>query len=707
MIELLAPAGNFKGMEGAIGAGADAVYAGGSAFGARAYAGNFDREEMLEAIDYVHIRGKKLYLTVNTLLKDREIEGELYGYLAPFYERGLDAVLVQDMGVLEFIRRQFPELPVHASTQMTVTGPLGMGFLAEKGVTRVVAARELSLDEIRQMHRANPMEIEVFVHGALCYCYSGQCLFSSLLGGRSGNRGRCAQPCRLPYQYSRDGRHFSGQEDSHPLSPKDMCALELLPELIRAGVSSLKIEGRMKQPGYTAGVVRIYRKYLDRYALDSEHFAVDPRDRRELLELFSRGGSHEGYFRQHNGPDMIAFRSDSKIRGAAPEITRGKVPAQAEVFLSPDQPAVMEVSAGTAHVRTEAGIVQRAQKQPLTEERIRRQMEKTGDTPFALEELKIHIEEPVFLPVKTVNELRREALESLSEALCAPFRRKCPEPLPGARIPARGAGGGGDVAVSVSCETAGQAEACRQFPEIRRLYLPLSLVERYLDSGAAEGPEIWLSLPHVTRAGDLEPYRERITRLLENGLSGFLARNLESYVWVRRLGAADRCRLDAPLYTWNAWSRAFWEQEGIAGDTVPLELNGREIAARDNRGSEMLVYGLLPLMVSAQCLQKNADQCRKNGAAVWLKDRYQKKFPVKCYCEFCYNVIYNSIPFGLLKEAEEVKKLGTDGIRLSFTLESGQECGALLKEFLEVYRGGRPAPGEVPFTKGHWKRGVE
>ena len=283
-IELLAPAGSYEGFEAAIGAGADAVYVGGAAFGARAYAKNFGEEELLRAIDTAHIHGKKLYLTVNTLLKNRELSEHLYDYLLPYYKEGLDAVIVQDMGVFMAIREMFPGLHLHASTQMTVTGPEGMRFLEEQGASRVVTARELSLDEIRRMHETSPIEIESFIHGALCYSYSGQCLMSSILGGRSGNRGRCAQPCRLPYQTvlcgeSKDrtsenrisakrsqGKRKQGKRNAEeicPLSLKDISTIEILPQILDAGVTSLKIEGRMKQPGYTAGVTSVYRKYLD------------------------------------------------------------------------------------------------------------------------------------------------------------------------------------------------------------------------------------------------------------------------------------------------------------------------------------------------------------------------------------------------------------------------------------------------------------
>ena len=268
--ELLSPAGSYESFEAAIGAGADAVYVGGPAFGARAYARNFTQEELIAAIETAHLHNRKLYLTVNTLLKNREMEGQLFKYLAPYYEAGLDAVIVQDLGVFSFIRRNFPDLDIHASTQMTVTGPEGMKFLEEKGATRVVPARELSLEEIAVMHEASPLEIETFIHGALCYSYSGQCLMSSIFGGRSGNRGRCAQPCRLPYSATCDHHKYKGDKDFCALSLKDICTLDILPDILEAGVMSLKIEGRMKTALYVATVARTYRKAIDDYFADPE-----------------------------------------------------------------------------------------------------------------------------------------------------------------------------------------------------------------------------------------------------------------------------------------------------------------------------------------------------------------------------------------------------------------------------------------------------
>ena len=304
-LELLAPAGSVESLKAAVSAGADAVYMGGSRFGARAYADNPKGDALLEAIDYAHLYGVRLYLTVNTLLKEPELKRELYAYLLPCYEHGLDAVIVQDLGVLQAVREWFPELPIHASTQMTLYGGRSVKLLERLGVRRVVLPRELSLEEIREIHQTSKAEIECFVHGALCYCYSGQCLFSSILGGRSGNRGRCAQPCRLSYEAFADGKRLSPKGGQPLLSPKDLCALDLIPEIAQAGVSSLKIEGRMKRPEYTAGVVRIYRKYVDRYLnFGEKDYHVSEEDRKELLLLFNRDGSRQTRKREHMNSEL-------------------------------------------------------------------------------------------------------------------------------------------------------------------------------------------------------------------------------------------------------------------------------------------------------------------------------------------------------------------------------------------------------------------
>lgn len=723
-IELLAPAGSYEAFEAAIGAGADAVYVGGASFGARAYAQNFAQEELLRAIHTAHIHGKKLYLTVNTLLKNRELKEQLFDYLAPYYEAGLDAVIVQDMGVFRFIRQNFPGLHLHASTQMTVTGPKGMKFLEEQGADRVVAARELSLGELKAMHRASAIEIEAFIHGALCYSYSGQCLMSSLLGGRSGNRGRCAQPCRLAYRTSSDGRRFQGNGELCPLSLKDICTIDLLPEIIEAGVMSLKIEGRMKQPRYTAGVTAIYRKYLDLYLKKGRQgYHVKDEDRSFLLDIFNRGGSCDGYLKQHNGPMMMAFSNEKKTGEAAPEIIKRKEKINGNLILFPGSPVILEVSCGDLHVTASAGEVQYAISHPMEEERIRQQMEKLGNTEFQWNRLDIRMEEQIFVPVKVLNEVRRDALEQLENALTEPFLRKAGSVSGNASAfrnkekAAVSPEKKGLLPVYVSCETCEQAELLSENKEITGMYLPFDAMERCIEKGLGTRLELYLALPQMTRGNAPEGYFAKAGEWIDRGMKGFLVRNLESYGMVKELGFAKKCIVDSSLYTWNDEAVDFWREEGILRNTIPLELNRKELLHRDNSSSEMPVYGYYPLMISAQCIRKNLYHCDGTGGSAFLKDRYDKVFPVACYChpwkikttetsEYCYNMIYNSIPFGLLKEKAQVESLGVHSVRLAFTIETPEEAEEILKEFLDVYHRDREASGRE-FTKGHFKRGAE
>lgn len=716
-IELLSPAGSYEGFEAALGAGADAVYVGGAAFGARAYARNFSQEELVRAIHTAHIHGKKLYLTVNTLLKNRELENELYAYLAPYYEAGLDAVIVQDLGVMRFIRRNFSDLPIHASTQMTVTGPAGMKFLESQGVTRVVAARELSLEELSDMHRASRIEIEAFVHGALCYSFSGQCLMSSLLGGRSGNRGRCAQPCRLPYQTSGDSRHYQGKEELCPLSLKDICTLDILPEILDAGVVSLKIEGRMKQPAYTAGVTGIYRKYLDiLLERGAGSYGVEEEDRRYLLDIFNRGGSCAGYYKQQNGPAMMAFSNEKKTGGASPEIRKRKEKIHGNFILFPGSPAILEVSCRGRNATASAGEVQFARSQPMQEERIRRQMEKIGNTEFTWESLDIQMDENIFVPVKDLNEVRRNALTELREKLCEEKYRTLSQRPVYESGPAAGSTEQG-MDVYISCETKEQALLLCKNREIRGMYLPFDAMGACMEAGVQKRMELYLTLPHMTRGQAPGGFFTQALEWLSQGMTGFLVRNLESYAMLKELGLSRVCVLDASMYVWNEEAAAFWREEGVLRNTIPLELNQKELRHRYNKESEMLIYGYLPLMISAQCVKKNIYGCDKKQGRVLLKDRYDKVFPSVCHCrpwkmentgggEYCYNIIYNSIPYGLLKEAHQVKDLKAASLRLAFTMESPDEAAGVLQEFLKVYLH-EETPGNREFTKGHFKRGAE
>lgn len=416
-IELLSPAGDLKCFYAAINAGADAVYAGMNRFGARAFAGNLSSDEFIEAIDHAHLLSKKLYLTLNILIKDREAT-EVDSMIEPLYRAGLDGVIVQDTGLIRRIKRKFPLLDIHISTQAFVTGPKSALMFKKLGAKRVVPARELSIREIKAVKDETGMEVECFIHGAMCYSYSGMCLMSSFLGGRSGNRGRCAGPCRQPY----GGK---GKED-YILSMKDLCGLLSVPDLIEAGVDSLKIEGRMKAPEYVYGVTAIYRKYIDLYYQKKTINVPDlKRDMEKLYSIYSRGGLNPGYFNKKNGPEMIT-RERGSYSTDLPSVTGVKEKLRG-VSLSgvfkKGEASFLTLRSGDSEVSVSGPVVQEALKKPMEEEDILKQLKKCGNSGFYVENTDITAEPDIFIPVSALNELRRRGINELKEDILSGFRR--------------------------------------------------------------------------------------------------------------------------------------------------------------------------------------------------------------------------------------------------------------------------------------------
>lgn len=737
--ELLAPAGSYEGLQAVIKAGADAVYIGGSLFGARAYADNPQKEEMLEAIDYAHIHGKQIYLTVNTLLKNQELYGQLYEFLGPYYEQGADAVIVQDLGAFSFIKKEFPGLPIHVSTQMTITGPYGARLLKEAGASRIVTARELSLEEIRKIYRETHMEIESFVHGALCYCYSGMCLFSSMLGGRSGNRGRCAQPCRLPYTAYENGRTISARDQAYLLSPKDMCTVDILPQILEAGVYSLKIEGRMKRPEYAAGVTSVYRKYLDLYENNPGNYQVDQADRQELLDLYQRDGFNQGYYYLHNGKEMMAAvnqkeqdRKQNIVRKRNEELfgrlkkqyldTKIQEKINGNLILFADTPAILDLDYKDLHVQITGPVVEQARRQPLSADRVKQQMLKTGQTHFQFENFQVMTDENGFLPMQSINELRREGLETLEKEYLKKFRRKLPLDRQEDRSPEeKNRTKQVCPVVYVSVETKEQWEVAMACSQVQGIYCSLSMFGRNLPEGeileAAHrtheaGKEFYLAMPHMLREGRLDGKEADICRISRR-IEGFLVRNPEELGYLLALGLSEKIICDASVYSFNDAAQAFLKAVGVLRTTIPLELNAKEIRQKDCQDSEMIVYGYYPMMVSAQCVKKTCGTCDHKAGSAVLKDRYGQYFTSKCFCDFCYNVIYNSVPTGLLEEAVQIKAMGIPAVRMNFTLEDKKETRMLLQMFAEAYgmteqEKEKKKTQNVPsFTKGHFKRGVE
>lgn len=702
--ELLAPAGSLEILKGVIESGADAVYVGGSMFGARAYANNFTEEELLEAIDFAHLRGVKVYLTVNTLIKNSEFS-KLYDYLLPYYKRGLDAVIVQDIGVVKAIHEYFPSMEIHTSTQMTVTGADGVRFLSQFGVTRVVMAREVSLAEMKRIHEETGMELEAFVHGALCYSYSGQCLFSSILGGRSGNRGRCAQPCRLPYT-------VEGKKDEFILSLKDMCGIKALDKLHDAGVYSLKIEGRMKQLEYACGVVKYYRSYID------SKKPVSDADYDRIKALGNRCGFTDRYYFDHNGSDMVTYVKPNFVSNAAePSPEKRKLSIEGELVLRESEPGSLTVKRGDVTYKASIEPVSAALKAPLDKKAAIDRINKTGDTDFEFSHIKAQIGENVFVPNGALNKLRRDAISGLCDKLLKKYYRNdaryadissmCELPehvVKSDAVHEDGAVNAKDYTAICSCMTRTQLDTLISYDCFDVFYLDFdmydrnTLIQQFADDVKCltkRNKKVYLMLPTIFRA-DSSDYFVSIAKELDKvSFEGFVVKNYEELYLTENLFTGKKVILDHNMYTFNDVSRSVFFEHGVSGDTVPLELNSREIMHRNNIGSQMIVYGYYPLMTTANCVHKNTKGCDKKQKLIYLKDRYNKSFAVCNNCKECYNTIYNSLPTMLTKNISKLKEAGIRSFRYSFTIETPKQIKAVMDDKVAEY------------TNGHYKRGVE
>lgn len=699
--ELLAPAGNLEILKGVIESGADAVYVGGSMFGARAYANNFTEEELLEAIDFAHLRGVKVYLTVNTLIKNSEFS-KLYDYLLVYYKRGLDAVIVQDIGVVKAIHEYFPSMEIHTSTQMTVTGADGVRFLSQFGVTRVVMAREVSLAEMKRIHEETGMELEAFVHGALCYSYSGQCLFSSILGGRSGNRGRCAQPCRLPYT-------VEGKKDEYILSLKDMCGIKALDKLHDAGVYSLKIEGRMKQLEYACGVVKYYRSYID------SKKPVSDADYDRIKALGNRCGFTDRYYFDHNGSDMVTYVKPNFVSNAAePSPEKRKLSIEGELVLREGEPGSLTVKRGDVTYKASIEPVSAALKAPLDKKAAIDRINKTGDTDFEFSHIKAQIGENVFVPNGALNKLRRDAISGLCDKLLKKYYRNDARYADVSRLTALPehvvkSDAAHDEAINdyttiCSCMTRAQLDTLISYECFDVFYLDFdmydrkNLIQQFADdvqSLTKRNKKVYLMLPTIFRA-DSSDYFVTIAKELDNvSFEGFVVKNYEELYLTENLFTGKKVILDHNMYTFNDVSKSAFFEHGVSGDTVPLELNSKEIMHRNNIGSQMIVYGYYPLMTTANCVHKNTKGCDKKQKLIYLKDRYNKSFAVCNNCKECYNTIYNSLPTMLTKNISKLKEAGIRSFRYSFTIETPKQIKAVMDDKVAEY------------TNGHYKRGVE
>jgi len=713
--EILAPAGSRESLEAGLSAGADAVYTGGSRFGARAYANNLDEQQLLQAIDYAHLHGRKIYLTVNTLLKDREIN-ELYDYLLPYYKQGLDAVIVQDIGVIKYIRKHFPKLSVHVSTQATVVHALGAAFFGRLGVERIVPARELSLSEICEIRERTGLEIECFVHGAMCYCYSGQCLLSSLIGGRSGNRGQCAQPCRLSYS-------VAAEKSQSLLSLRDLCTIDLLPKLIEAGIDSFKIEGRMKQPDYVYEVTHMYRKYTDLYLEKGmAGYRVSEEDKKRLMKSYERRGYSDGYYMRQNGKEMISFgrpESGKDVDGEKRDDRNYKIKEKirGKLIISQGKPVklCLEYNGNekTSYAQVYGDTVQAALKAPLERERVLKQMQKTGNTEFVFEELDIELEEGAFLPMQSLNMLRRDGILALEEQILSCHRRS-PE-AEGVRGPVFTANvKKPKLSFEVSVSDAEQLGEVIKAEGIDTVYIEgsaafdedmLYLVSDFKRKGRAGERRAYAAMPYIFRQRGISCY-ENVYKKLVQDYDGVLIRNWESYEWLQEKAYPGRIVSDYNMYVFNQESKEFIRHgTKIEEFTVPVELNLHEL--KQLGGGIFIAYGHQPVMITANCIRQTVSSCEGKEGTLWLTDRRKKKFAVKNYCKYCYNVIYNSAPLITADMAASIKELHPSGIRLDFSIEDGKTTGEIICMYQKAFLEGKEVKlPEAEYTRGHLKRGV-
>lgn len=833
--EVLAPAGTYECFRAAINAGADAVYLGGSMFGARAFAGNFEEAELIKAIRTAHLYGRKVYLTVNTLLRNDELE-KLVQYVKPYYEEGLDAVIVQDYGVFAVLREAFPGLDLHASTQMTITGKYGAQLLKDMGAARVVPARELSAKEIRDIYDNVDVEIESFVHGALCYCYSGQCLLSSMIGGRSGNRGRCAQPCRLTYS-------ANGISEKYLLSPKDMCTIEAVPDILDAGVYSLKIEGRMKSPEYVAGVSYAYRKYVDMYLEKGrDGYRVEEQDIRQLMDLYNRGGFCKGYYYAQNDKSMMTFdrpnhqgivignikngelilsqevnpgdvlefpdgseyttptgKKSGRLalpkgvlknpkNGAAVYRTRNnellgqlragyidndiKIPVRMEIFLKSGERACLKLLSGDKELVVYGDVLEPSDKRPAVREDVVKQLKKLGGTAFSSDEGSIvtEIQGSPFVPVRLLNDLRRNALEELESMLLSGYKRnheymKVQASMTAGVLEADAAQenagvqeiadaqenaviqentaaqcnaaceagltehrdyleGQHDITVQVMNKEQLEAVLRTAHNNVSRIYISTELsgidgaimmkgmVDEYNAGISANNRkiEVYMAMPYIFRDRAVTLFERKLEDVKAAGFDGMLIRSPEELGYIRKKGLyelyAGRVVADYNVYTYNKAAFDEYIRLGIHDFILSEELNAGQLrglcrSVQDrNIYLEKLVYGYLPLMVTAGCTLKYTSKDKPCGrpGVYYLTDRKGKQLAALNSCSYCYNLIYNSVPEYLLDKPDEIRNMGVEALRLSFSIEGADEVENIMK---------MNADSVKAYTRGHYNRGVD
>ncbi len=661
-MELLAPGGTLDCVKTAVNSGADAVYFAGKSFGARSYAGNLSDEEVMYAADYCHLRGAKAYITVNTLTFDREFS-ELEKFIKTLTKAGVDGVIVQDLGVLRFIREISPDLPLHGSTQMTVHSADGVKKLYERGVSRVVLSRELSGKEIEEITKTVDAEIEVFVHGAMCMSYSGQCLMSSVIGGRSGNRGKCAQPCRLTFS-------ADGKTPKHYLSLKDMSYANHIKELESMGVASLKIEGRMKGEEYISAVVSTYRRLID------ENRNATKEEWEKLNRVFFRGGLSDGYYTGDKGKQMFAFdkpdnpylKQEDEVK--IPDEKQTGIDISAKIIVGEKPVITLKQGEYSASV-TGDETIQEASKKAATVEDIKARLSKLGGTPFKAKNVSVELSDNAFVPVSALNELRRCAVASLEDEILKEYKNKRFEGKTFSHE--RGKRETGYVCSVLNME---QYRAVRDY-DFKRIYVPLHIVESNKDE--LDKDRVVISPPVILKGDMRKSYKERMTKLKDNGFKMAEVMTIDGIEICSGFDMYGSQRLNIG----NSFSLEEFSDFGLKGVCLSTELNIPQIRDIDGETEKEFVgYGKIPLMITENCILKNLDKCKCGGMGS-MTDRTGTEYKIIKDGDICRSVVLNNLPVYVADKKEDLKRANADYIRLIFTDENVSECKIVCDGYLK------------------------
>jgi len=687
MIELLAPAGSMEALRAAVQNGANAVYLGCGTFNARQSAKNFTPQTLVEAIKYCHIRGVAVHLTLNTLVSDRELE-ECQELIRHAASSGIDAFIVQDLGVLQMCRRIAPSVPVHGSTQMTIHNLQGVLLCAAFGMSRVVLSRELNREEIRYICKNSPIEIEVFAHGALCMSYSGQCYMSAMIGQRSGNRGRCAQPCRQCYGYSR-------RENRHPLSLKDNCLVSYLQELEQMGVASLKLEGRMKRPEYVASVTDVYRK-----ALNTDAVTKPMMD--ELLTAFNRQGFTDGYYTGNLGKSMFGIREEKqedtswlrRVRQSYEGVENALVPVKFHAVVANHGTSLTVTDPEGRSCTVSGPVPEIARTQLLTEESIAKNLSKTGGTPYLCDLVTADITPGLNLPVSAINAMRRDALNQLT-ALRA--RREEARLLRMRRFHHYdGNKGGPDFTIQVTTREQITPKVLKLNPAV--LYVPLHILEAdpAFTKQLSKRVNVAAVLPRIVHDGEMTAIRDALRVVREAGVGEALVGNLGLMIPVREAGFAIRG--DFGLNIYNSLSVRTLRELELLSANLSFEMTLPQV--RDiskDIACELLAYGRLPLMVTENCLIRGkTGECACHMGPTKLVDKTGAEFPVLRDGASCRSVLFNGKKLSWLDRQNDLAKLGLWAVRLYFTTENAKEVDHVLTACVS----------HVPFDPGACTRGL-